>query len=425
MTAEQRLERDLPDVLAQIGASRTPDYRDDIVERIAGVRQRPAWTIPERWLLVDVATTRVIGPRLPSWRVLAIAALVIVAVLAAVISIGATRPHLPAPYGPAGNGLMTWSLDGHVYVGDPVSGVTRPLVASGGPQTDMDPLFSFDGSKLIFLRGAPGPGLEDLVVADVDGTDLRVLTSTPIVDRQGWEWSGDGRSVVLTSNVKGLQTLTVVDVETASSHELDLGMDIRDAFYAPPSGTSIAFVAPRLAPQARIYLVDNDGTNVRAVTPPITSLSAPAWSPDGRWIAYSGHDDTINEDVVHIVAADGTSDRVIPNLPDVGRQGDPMWSPDGQSLLVWRTYVAGPAAPSNLDSLAVIPVDGSGPGRDMGGPEVGRPAAWTWSPDGRSVASWIWAQPGSLVVIDVASGTPRPLPFQPDGTLPSWQRVEP
>jgi dipeptidyl aminopeptidase/acylaminoacyl peptidase len=416
------LERDLPDVLAHIGASRTPDYRDDIVERIAGVRQRPAWTIPERWLLVDVATTRVIGPRLPSWRVLAIAALVIVALLAAVISIGATRPHLPAPYGPAGNGLMTWTVGGHINVGDPVSGATRTIVTSDG--IDVDPLFSFDGSKVAFLR-RDDAGLERLMLADPDGSDLRVLTPTPIHDRQGWEWAGDGRSFVLTSDIDGLETLSVVDVGTATTHPLDLGMDIRDAFYAPPTGTSIAFLAPRLASQARIYLVDNDGTNVRALTSPITSLSAPAWSPDGRWIAYSGHDDTLKQDVVHVVAADGSSDRVIPNPPDVDHQGDPSWSPDGRSLLVGRTYTVMPAGSTRLDAMAIIPVDGSGPGRDIGGPNVRAAGGGTWSPDGRSIVYEAWNQPETLVVIDVASGTARPLPFPDIVAYPSWQRVAP
>ena len=422
MTTEQRLERDLPDVLAQIGASRTPDYRDDIVDRIAGVRQRPAWTIPERWLQVDVATTRVIGPRLPSWRVLAIAALVIVAVLAAVVSIGATRAHLPAPYGPAGNGLMTWSAGGDVFVGDPVGGVTRALVA--GPGYDSDPLFSFDGSKLVFLRKTEA-GLEDLLVADADGTNLRVLTSAPVAERQGWEWSGDGRSVVLTSSVDGLEALTVIDVDSGANHTLDLGMDIRDAFYAPPSGTSIAFIGPAFASVARLYLVDNDGTNLRALTEPITSLSAPAWSPDGRWIAYSAREDALAEDVIHVVAADGTGDRVIPNPPDVEHQGDPQWSPDGRSLLIGRIHAVGPGVSLQPASIAIIPADGSGPGREIGVPTAGNSAGWTWSPDGRSVVFQRWGDPESLVVIDVASGTPRRLPIQSVVQFPSWQRVAP
>jgi len=46
MTSERRFEQDLPDLLAQVAVGPQADYRDDIVRRTAGIRQRPAWTLP-------------------------------------------------------------------------------------------------------------------------------------------------------------------------------------------------------------------------------------------------------------------------------------------------------------------------------------------------------------------------------------------
>jgi hypothetical protein len=50
MNSPQRIEQDLPALLADLYLAGTPDYRDDIVRETARVRQRPPWTFPERWL---------------------------------------------------------------------------------------------------------------------------------------------------------------------------------------------------------------------------------------------------------------------------------------------------------------------------------------------------------------------------------------
>ena len=67
MTSPRRFEQDLPALLADLYLAGTPDYRDDLVQQIAPRRQRPAWTFPERWLPMDIATPRSSGRRLP-WR---------------------------------------------------------------------------------------------------------------------------------------------------------------------------------------------------------------------------------------------------------------------------------------------------------------------------------------------------------------------
>ena len=51
--------------LHEVGSLARPSYLDDIVARAHRTRQRPAWTLPERWLPMDVARQPVIAPRLP------------------------------------------------------------------------------------------------------------------------------------------------------------------------------------------------------------------------------------------------------------------------------------------------------------------------------------------------------------------------
>jgi Tol biopolymer transport system component len=50
----------------------------------------------------------------------------------------------------------------------------------------------------------------------------------------------------------------------------------------------------------------------------------PAWSPDGKRVAYMSHDG------IHVIAKDGTGDQWVPNSNYLGY--GLAWSPDGQSL---------------------------------------------------------------------------------------------
>jgi hemolysin type calcium-binding protein/WD40 repeat protein len=79
----------------------------------------------------------------------------------------------------------------------------------------------------------------------------------------------------------------------------------------------------------------------------------PMWSPDGRWIAYTGAGS------VRVVAPDGGNDRLV-------AMGDrPAWAPDSERLAFRRG-----------ESVFVIGADGSGERRVTAG------ARASWSPDG-------------------------------------------
>jgi imidazolonepropionase-like amidohydrolase/Tol biopolymer transport system component len=102
---------------------------------------------------------------------------------------------------------------------------------------------------------------------------------------------------------------------------------IRDAVPSP-DGRRLALTALN-----RLYVADADGSNPRPLTPGTASEHQPAWSPDGRWIAYVMWDG----DQGHImrVAADGRG-----STQRVTREGGvyltPAWSPDGSRIVALR-----------------------------------------------------------------------------------------
>ena len=56
MNADGRLERNLPDILADLAVGPSPDYLNDVLATTARRRQRPAWTFLERWLPMTALT---------------------------------------------------------------------------------------------------------------------------------------------------------------------------------------------------------------------------------------------------------------------------------------------------------------------------------------------------------------------------------
>jgi Tol biopolymer transport system component len=82
--------------------------------------------------------------------------------------------------------------------------------------------------------------------------------------------------------------------------------------------------------------------------------SEPAWSPDGKSLAFTrtvaGHRH------LFVARADGTEDRPITDGPDDDER--PTWSPDGRSIAFCTTLVDATAWPQS--NLFVVRADGSG-----------------------------------------------------------------
>jgi Tol biopolymer transport system component len=435
MMPADRLERQLPGLLDEVGETRTPDYFDDLLATTARTRQRPGWIFPGRWIpRLGFGREPLIRRPVP-WRPILILVLMVLLVAAALaFVIGSRRTPFPA-YGPARNGVIAYSFDGDIYTGDPVTGASNLIVANS--DDDEFPTWLPDGSRFVFLRktgAVDGIPSGQMFVADADGRNLTQVMQEPVTALGGFDLSADGESIALSSTVGGREEVTIASIHGAASrllgvHDLlPVGLAPNGPSYRPYGGSEIMFAAwdsPETT--SGIYVVNEDGSKFRELLEPTSGilLFHPTWSPDGSMIAYTrvpAGTQGIWE--LHIYTVDSGIDRPI-HTSDAPSEGWPMWSPDGSRLLIQRSNPDG----SN-HVYAVVPSDGTGPGIEIqhDGAPIG--ANYTWAPDGTSILAIPDFDASKLILWDAASGATKTVPwmsgnFNWQGRFPSWQRLPP
>ena len=152
-----------------------------------------------------------------------------------------------------------------------------------------------------------------------------------------------------------------------------------------PDGRRIAFVIT-----GKLYVVNADGSGHRTLTPRIGDGAAAslAWSPDGRkllvLLEHGSAPLCAICDRIYVLNADGSELRDLTRkLAGVRRFGagpasDPVWSPDGRKIAFVRL--------NTRHGVYVINADGSAVRNLTPKPRGAAYSAPTWSPDGRKIA---------------------------------------
>jgi TolB protein len=165
----------------------------------------------------------------------------------------------------------------------------------------------------------------------------------------------------------------------------------------------------------RIHLMNVDGTGDTPLT--IGPSGAPAWSPDGTRLAFTG------DSGIYLINADGSG---LVRL--IAGGSEPTWSPDARRIaFAMRHHDSTDSDTSLTQRIAAVNTDGSGFVWLSAGPADFSPA---WSPDGRRIAfvrdmnddftpSLIYT-----TLVDVPMSTTR-MTFLPSGDLcasssPAW-----
>jgi Tol biopolymer transport system component len=221
------------------------------------------------------------------------------------------------------------------------------------------------GGVLGFSQSPPLPTQRSLYLINADGTGLRRLTHGAGTE-SGPTWSAAGILAVVRTRADGeVPQIWAVGPDTG--------------------------VVRQLAAQGR----------------------EPAWSPDGRWLAYTAPSALGPPDLFVLPAAGGDGKDLTAGIAE-NLKSDPVWSPRGDRI----------ACLAGARGLWVLGADGSHPMRLPGADDGSVLSDLAWSPEGGRIAFVRKPPrgPGSLGMVEVATGRELNLSGNPLDNLahPAW-----
>jgi TolB protein len=242
--------------------------------------------------------------------------------------------------------------------GQPIAAIVRADLERSGLFRGVDAPGVLDESALPVMAEWRGRGVDALVLGSVtrlaDGRfDVRYKLWDVL---KGEDLGGQGQAVV------------AADLRLAAHR-------VADAIYRQLTGepgvfaTRIAFVT-RGNGRYTLNVADADGEGAQVALTSPEPLISPAWSPDGRQLAYVSFE--TQKAVVWVQDVASGQRRMIANFR--GSNSAPAWSPDGRQLALTLSREGG-------SQLYLMPANGGEPRRMMQSGAIDTEPAFT--PDGR------------------------------------------
>ena len=206
------------------------------------------------------------------------------------------------------------------------------------------------GGWVVRRAGAPPPAVPGTSLGDLDLAVAASLRAEQMTAASGFDgyvaFSPDGTSIAYASDRSGSLEIYVegfAEGSTPSSLTRGAGQAIQPAW--SPDGRLIAY---HDVAQGGIWIVPSRGGTARKIA---ESGARPAWSPDGRQIVFQSRSPADfnpggsfgSDSTIHVVDADGrTAPRALTTAGQpVGSHGHPQWWPHGRRVVFAVSAPAG------------------------------------------------------------------------------------
>lgn len=214
----------------------------------------------------------------------------------------------------------------------------NPIQLTHHPDRDIRPAWSPNGKWIAYVSDREGT--QDIYRMNIDGSNLIRLTNQGKSGRPAW--SPDSQLIAFESQRQGNHSIYTMNLEGGQLKQLTGDLQMGPGCTWSPDGKFITFVAGNIIVDGvDIHTIGIDGKNLQKLTDMGRGIRSgnPAWSPDGKWIAYSVVEVVewpnpanefkviFNDSTIYIIDSKGNEDG-IPLEQTAGLSSDhvPVWT---------------------------------------------------------------------------------------------------
>jgi Tol biopolymer transport system component len=216
------------------------------------------------------------------------------------------------------------------------SGLTQ---LTDSPEVDADPAWSSNGQMIAFRSRRDGSS--DIFVMDSDGSNPINLVNDPemsLDDEFAPQWNPDGETLSLYTDrfpprgncLSGFHQIAMLILE-GGNYKVDLFDTIPGEQYSStwsPDGRFLVFSSACGKAGFELFMYDSQTGDTKRISSETLSHTYPAWSHDGRFLAFAKYVDGNNE--IFLLDLNSNQQTQLTNNP--ANDTMPSWSPDDSQI---------------------------------------------------------------------------------------------